>query len=40
MKEEDMVQIARWIGRVRDNIDNEEELGKIAGEVKQYLGRF
>jgi len=40
MKEEDMTKIAKWIGEVRKNMDSQERLEEIAGEVLDYLNRF
>jgi glycine hydroxymethyltransferase len=37
LKEEDMHHIAKWIDRAVVNKDNEEELTKIAAEVKTFI---
>ncbi|MBU1088300.1 serine hydroxymethyltransferase, partial [Patescibacteria group bacterium] len=40
MKEEDMKQIAGFIKRAVDNIDNKVELEKIKKEVRSFLKKF
>ncbi len=40
MKEEDMKKIAKWISEVRKNMDNQERLEEIEGEVLEYLNKF
>ena len=39
MKEAEMATIAGWFSRVAENVANEAELDKIAGEVQRVLRR-
>ena len=40
LKEPEMLQVAEWIDRALKNIENEAELAKIRGEVKDLCLRF
>ncbi len=40
MKEKEMKQIAAWMNKVSENIDNETVLKKIKYEVKKLCGKF
>lgn len=40
LKEPEMLQVAEWIDRALNNIDNAAELTKIKGEVKTLCERF
>lgn len=40
LKEPEMLQVAEWIDRALNNIDNAAELTKIKGEVKALCERF
>jgi glycine hydroxymethyltransferase len=40
LKEPEMVQVAGWIDRALNAIDDEPELAKIRGEVKELCLRF
>lgn len=40
LKEPQMVKVAAWIKRAIDNIENQEELAKIRGEVKELCLEF
>ena len=40
LKEPEMLQVAKWIDRALNNIDNAAELTKIKGEVKALCERF
>lgn len=40
LKEEDMVLVAKWIDRVVSNMDNADELAKIASEVKAFIAKY
>lgn len=40
MKEDDMAKIAAFIDRAINNCENEAELSKIAGEVKEFLKQY
>lgn len=40
LKENDMVQIAKWMRAAIDNKDNEAELAKLRDEVKQFALKF
>jgi glycine hydroxymethyltransferase len=40
MKEPEMAQIAAWFSRVAENVANEAELDKVAGEVREFCAGF
>lgn len=40
MKEDDMTQIADWMHQVLTNTGDENLIGKLAQEVKEFAGRF
>ncbi len=40
LKEEHMPQIAKWINEVTENIENEDALEKIKGEVREFMKGF
>ena len=40
MGESEMKQIATWISQATASPENEELLSRIAGEVKEFCGRF
>ncbi|MEN6624916.1 MAG: serine hydroxymethyltransferase [Candidatus Sumerlaeia bacterium] len=40
MKEDDMVRIAKWIGRVLRDVTNEQIQQEVAGEVRKFAEKF
>ncbi|MBU4310696.1 serine hydroxymethyltransferase [bacterium] len=40
MKEEEMKRIAKWIGEILKDIQNEKTIARIKGEVKELCDRF
>lgn len=40
LKEKDMLQVATWMDRVIQNVENTEEKMKVRGEIKEYLRDF
>ncbi len=40
MKEPEMERIASWFGRVAENVSNEAELDRMAGEVREFCAAF
>lgn len=40
MKEKDMAQVATWIDNVITNIDSEDVIAKVKGEVNEYMKAF
>ena len=40
LKEAEMEQVAAWIARALDNVDNPVELAQIRGEIRELCGRF
>lgn len=40
MKESDMVQVAAWLDTVLMNPDSDDVIGKVRGEVNEYMMRF
>ncbi len=40
MGKPEMIKLADWMDRVAGNIENEDELHRIAGEVKELCASF
>ncbi|HTN47702.1 MAG TPA: serine hydroxymethyltransferase [Flavipsychrobacter sp.] len=40
MKESDMMQVVAWLDTVLMNPDNDDVIGKVRGEVNEYMMRF
>jgi glycine hydroxymethyltransferase len=40
MKEKDVQQIAEWIDRIINDVENEALIGKVKAEVNEYMKQF
>ena len=40
MKEKDVEQIAEWIDRVINDVENESLINKVKAEVNEYMKQF